>query len=303
MRRFVYHFTCALLWAACSILLVGCPDKSACCQNGQCTEVETAEDCTGTFLDGKLCADVDCGRKACCDEDAACTLWFDGDQCPGIHDDDLGDGSACEPNPCPDRPEGACCTFQGCFIAHRNVCEDASGTYNGDGSSCSPNPCDGACCTNGTCLDSYLGICDGEGDTFIPDAMCTGVDCAKGACCLTTGVCTPQQATACQGNLTYLGDGTSCNPNPCPQPNKVACCFTETGECTLRGGCLDGETSLGEGSVCEPNSCPQPPDPMIGACCSPAGTCAELFPNACGNLLNWVFKGAGSSCATPNICD
>lgn len=50
----------------------------------------------------------------------------------------------------------------------------------------------------------------------------------SGACCAANGSCSSvlSPGTGCSGN--YLGGGTSCSPNPCPQPQPVgACCAGE----------------------------------------------------------------------------
>ncbi len=78
-----------------------------------------------------------------------------------------------------------------------------------------------------------------------------------GACCFTDGSCTITAATTCaaQGG-TYQGDGTSCNPNPCPQPTGACClpngsCITTTaGNCSAQSGVYQGN-----GASCTPNPC------------------------------------------------
>ena len=55
----------------------------------------------------------------------------------------LGDGSSCDPNPCPPAGTGACCIGGSvCVTLTSRDCGEASGTYLGDGQPCSdPNPC------------------------------------------------------------------------------------------------------------------------------------------------------------------
>ncbi len=84
---------------------------------------------------------------------------------------------------------------------------------------------------------------------------------ATGACCLGNGSCSVVTQTNCtaQGG-TYQGDGTSCTPNPCPQPTG-ACCLagdvcqvlTQT-QCTSQGGVYQGD-----GASCTPNPCTNQP--------------------------------------------
>ena len=87
-----------------------------------------------------------------------------------------------------------------------------------------------------------------------------------GACCIATPgggggfVCeilTADECAAAPGD--YQGDGSFCDPDPCPQPIG-ACCLTDGScievvedECTAAGGSF-----FGPGSVCDPSPCPTP---------------------------------------------
>jgi len=60
--------------------------------------------------------------------------------------------------------------------------------------------------------------------TFTPGAP-------AGACCLSDGVCVFQEPADCATlGGSYMGDGTSCFPNPCPQP-LGACCLGDGTSC------------------------------------------------------------------------
>ena len=81
---------------------------------------------------------------------------------------------------------------------------------------------------------------------------------STGACCFFDGTCSVLDPTTCslQGGV-YQGDGTSCTPNPCPQPTG-ACCLpngtcidTDSTSCASQGG-----TYQGDGVPCSPNPCP-----------------------------------------------
>ncbi len=67
----------------------------------------------------------------------------------------------------------------------------------------------------------------------------------------------------CSG--TWLGEGTVCDPNPCPQ-HLGACCVLDTGECMIltQEDCeaLAGTEYYGDFVPCDPNPCP-PPVPTI----------------------------------------
>ncbi len=80
---------------------------------------------------------------------------------------------------------------------------------------------------------------------------------AIGACCNRIGECIIQTETGCGlfAGYTFLGPGTSCNPNPC-EPGLGACCFRT--ECRLLqwDDCLEGRgVFMGEGVSCEPTPC------------------------------------------------
>jgi hypothetical protein len=115
-----------------------------------------------------------------------------------------------------------------------------------------------------------------------------------GACCdPPTQTCTVIPAPECdrQGGI-WLGPGSDCQPNPCPQLFG-ACCALD-GSCTLTDGnnCFPPSTWHGGGTTCEPNPCPQ-----AGACCYPDGDCLFEIPSFCSG----TFLGIGVPC-TPNPC-
>jgi hypothetical protein len=77
----------------------------------------------------------------------------------------------------------------------------------------------------------------------------------KGACCQPDGSCSVTTQAACTG--VWQGAGTTCSPNPCPQPNG-ACCLSDgvclpdisESECLAQSGIWQGP-----GSTCDPNPC------------------------------------------------
>ncbi len=72
---------------------------------------------------------------ACCQASGACAATAAAD-CAGFYS---GDGSACNPNPCP-QPVGACCTTTACTVASSAVCAGGGGTYQGTGTPCLGQP-------------------------------------------------------------------------------------------------------------------------------------------------------------------
>ena len=90
---------------------------------------------------------------------------------------------------------------------------------------------------------------------------------------------------------TYQGDGTVCDPNPCPAGG--ACCFPQ-GSCllTTATSCANqGGTYQGNSTQCEASTCPQP---TRGACCFTSG--------ACGVLTGAIALGPGLPPAATDRC-
>ncbi|MBY0311849.1 MAG: metallophosphoesterase [Phycisphaerales bacterium] len=117
-----------------------------------------------------------------------------------------------------------------------------------------------------------------------------GVDPSNlGACCAASGSCSPAlNAAGCNGS--FLGVGTLCTPNPCPQPPQGSCCLAD-GSCTITTqiACTNLWTV---GGVCVPNTCPGP----TAACCAADGSCTIVPVNTCIG-----FSIAGASCS-PVLC-
>jgi subtilisin family serine protease len=117
--------------------------------------------------------------------------------------------------------------------------------------------------------------------------------CEPGACCFADGHCEMKKAALCtQAGGTYKGLGTTCTPNPCPQPTTGACCLPN-GSCTVGTPAACTGTYQGDGTTCTPSPCPQP----TGACCFPNGSCTLVTQANCTG----TWQGAGTTC-TPNPC-
>ena len=225
---------------------------------------------------------------ACCIAGSTCTVLHPFDSstvdgsCAGAGGTYLGDGNVCtapgdpnDPSPCDSSggvPGGAitgsCCRPDTiCYISVNTGCAD--GVF-AQGGSCSPNTCPigvvNCCLTTGYCMIVTPAACVAAGGSqpFSQLIACQPNGCPppSGACCAINGQCAPTTQAACTGN--FLGNGTSCTPNPCPQP--VACCFPN-GNCTsvLTAACTTNSGTPGNpGSSCSPNLCPQP---TTGTCC------------------------------------
>jgi len=100
---------------------------------------------------------------------------------------------------------------------------------------------------------------------------CTDEFPLTGACCDQAGGCTITEQATCEGaGNVYMGDGTSCTPNPCAQPTG-ACCDEITGACivTEQSTCeTAGFTYQGDGTTCTPNPC---------TCCNHDGIRGDVF--------------------------
>lgn len=154
---------------------------------------------------------VDCQEPtgACCDFDASCTNDVQEGDCQGSGQTFFV-GQTCGEITCPP-PTGACCRAGGCLQnVEQATCEGPlAGVYAGDGTNCDDDVC------------------------------------VAGACCAADGQCTEVFEVQCVGG-TFQGPGTSCTPNPCPQP-QGACCFDDfcladqvEADCTGAGGLWAG---------------------------------------------------------------
>jgi hypothetical protein len=130
---------------------------------------------------------------------------------------------------------------------------------------------------------------------------CLTAPAPLGACCAPmTGTCALTTWGGCPAPWVWLGEGTVCVPNSCPQP-LGACCFADGGcEFLTQAACLaaaDHVGWLGYGTSCSPTSpCAQP-----GACCNlSTGECMFLHPTYCQPPL--LFVGEGVECLPDNQC-
>ena len=181
-----------------------------------------------------------------------------------------GDGTVCDPDPCPPPPPGACCGPGGeCVVALAEDCVLNGGIFQGEETVCDHNPClpaTGACCVLlDTCVVATPDDCELLGGTYQgDDSVCFPTPCfaPTGACCLAHDRCTFATAENCtlQGG-TYQGDGSLCTPDPCVAPVTGACCLEDDtcqvvapGYCSTLGGAYQGDDT-----ACSPDPCaPQP---------------------------------------------
>jgi hypothetical protein len=82
-------------------------------------------------------------------------------------------------------------------------------------------------------------------------------DVADGACCFADGSCAVISRDACGADGgEFLGDGTSCDPNPCIQPATGACCVGEVCSVRTEEECVGAQGQYqGDDTGCDPNPC------------------------------------------------
>ncbi|QOJ15467.1 MAG: lamin tail domain-containing protein [Planctomycetia bacterium] len=211
-------------------------------------------------------------------------------QCEGLGGIWLGNGTTCNPDPC---PPVACCFPDGsCSNLPSAACTLQGGTPGPAGSICNANLCPRACCfSDGSCQTHPPAQCVALGGTPQPiGAICGMTPCPiviSGACCRPDGTCVVVPPGQCNGD--YQGDGSNCVPDPC----RGACCLPD-GSCIMTSnvGCTAG-TFLGIGTNCVPNPCLQ-------ACCL-ATACADLPVNQC-LASGGDPQGPGTTCVSVNFC-
>jgi spore coat protein A len=119
-----------------------------------------------------------------------------------------------------------------------------------------------------------------------------------GACCFTLGNCTllPASLCAAQGG-TFSGVGTTCTPNPCPQPTG-ACCLPDLNCVTLTQAACSAVNGVYQGNFfpCSPGLCSIP----TGACCFANGSCQVLREADCLGG-GGIYRGNSVACAA-SLC-
>jgi hypothetical protein len=78
---------------------------------------------------------------ACCFADGTCQV-MEAQACAAAGGSYQGDGTVCDPNPCPPPPaEGACCIGTDCVVTTAEDCARQGGEYQGDDTECLPETC------------------------------------------------------------------------------------------------------------------------------------------------------------------
>ncbi|MCK4343070.1 MAG: hypothetical protein KAY37_15250, partial [Phycisphaerae bacterium] len=169
----------------------------------------------------------------------------------------LGDGISCTPNPCivtVCRGDSDCdgeinwrdidylvaamndnvAAWEAMFLPGTPTCSFENNDVNDDGT------------INWRDIDPFVALMN----TTCPPAP-------TGACCV-GATCSVQDESDCiVAGGTYLGDDTTCTPNPCPAVGEQACCYPD-GSCTHETviDCYtNGGIAQGDGSICALISC------------------------------------------------
>lgn len=132
---------------------------------------------------------------------------------------------------------------------------------------------------------------------FLASLGITSSRAQEGACCKPDESCVVIPPGQCQvlGGY-YLGDGTTCDPDPCGIPFG-ACCFPGYCIMTLEPDCNDQSgLFMGDGTRCDFNPCPPP----TGACCT-AGVCDVRTQDQCFGSDQY-YLGDYTVCE-PTSCD
>jgi spore coat protein A len=116
-----------------------------------------------------------------------------------------------------------------------------------------------------------------------------------GACCFANGTCQILEPLACTGaGGVFQGLGSSCDPNPCPQPTG-ACCLPDGTCMQATAAACDGAGGVyhGDGTLCGTVFCPV----VTVACCVPGspGSCQDVTATQC-TALGGSSRGDGSVC-------
>ncbi len=121
-------------------------------------------------------------------------------------------------------------------------------------------------------------------------------DLNQGACCRADGSCDLTDVSRCfASGGAYLGDDTSCDPDPCSATR--ACCATDGScslttatDCSVSGGVFDSSAT-----ACDPNPCREP----FGGCCLDVGLCLLATETTCFGTygaFNPTYFGDGTGC-------
>ena len=172
------------------------------------------------------------------------------------------------------RPAGACCLSTGGCIdgTVESTCTLFGGEWS-EGVSCDSDPCyippTGARCVGIECIDDRTeaectklnGAWQGE------DVICDQYTCAPTGGCCTGDTCTIEYEIDCTG--TYLGDGTTCEGDPCYIPPTGAAASASNASTAAPRPSAPNSTVPGRARMSSVTSTPVPP-PAAAVLVTPA---------------------------------
>lgn len=252
---------------------------------------------------------------ACCLPDGNCVDDLGTSTCAALSGVFQGNGSTCAGSSC-SVLLGACCDPVNGVCGNGVLeadCLSGGGTFQGEGTDCTNDPCPeptGACCLGGgNCLSATESVCVGGGFQFAGNGSQCPVACDLGACCNPVdGTCSELIEFDCDSNGgNFLGQGTSCMPNQCPQPTGACCnvgpsqtCFPDQ---TL-AACAGIGDWAGPGTTCPCAGCTTPGDldgdgdidlidlaeftACFGLSTPPGCECADMDESGAVDLLDWA---------------
>jgi hypothetical protein len=193
----------------------------ACCEEGGqgviCSDNVAEGACPGDWQGvDTLCEDVTCGGT-CCDAATGNCTYTTEVGCAGT----WTAGGECEPNPCPQPPEGACCDAA-TGDCSQTIEVNCPGEWS-EGVECDPNPCPqpptGACCQDGNCTETTQADCAGA---WLEGVDCDPNPCTLGACCDPFGGCAENvRQDECNAYSQWIS-GQTCEESDCPPAG--TCC-------------------------------------------------------------------------------
>ncbi len=156
----------------------------------------------------------------------------------------------------------------------------------------------GACCVGAVCSEVSEADCIEAGGEYLGDGTtCSPDPCVvpTGACCTAAGCVVLTQMECDTAQGSYQGNGTSCSPDPC---------VTRTGACCRPGDSCTLETeadckAFGREYQGDGTTC-IPNACLPGACCLTDGSCLDVREADCGTASG-VFQGGGTTCIS-NVC-
>lgn len=272
------------------------PSGACCTLAGVCTVTEGRTNCDGAWTAFGTCSPNPCtlSRGSCCNLSGICTITYARD-CANAASMWTASQTPCSPNPCAP-PGVCCAPAGGCTVTLETACPDSVGAWTVSGACvpnpCPQLP-SGACCTflDFGCEVTLEAACPDSVGTWTLSGTCVPNLCPPpptGSCCALSGACAVTSQVDCREAWAWT-EGAVCSPNPCPQPTG-ACCDLNTGACTITPSPIECDGLWAMYAVCSPvNPCGQ----ARGSCCDISGSCTITYSSGC---VDGSWRGGGEPC-------